>query len=297
MNITASDHFYQGTDGLRLYCRVYPAQRPDGCPVLCLPGLTRNSRDFAALAAHLSARREILAADLRGRGRSAWDPDASHYQLPTYVQDVWSLLDSRQVSRVLVVGTSLGALIGMTMAALDPGRVAGVVLNDAGPEIDPSGLRRIAGYAGKLPPILSWAQAAAQTKSIYELALPGLTDAQWLEFAQRGYRENQSGVPVPDVDPKIADAFKAPPGAPADMWPLYAKIHGVPMLVIRGALSDLLSAATVARMAREKPDLLHIEVANRGHTPLLDEPECLAAIDAFLASHGRAAQRQNLTRS
>ena len=286
MNHATSDHYFDVAGGLRLYCRIYAAQRLDGCPVLCLPGLTRNSRDFAALAARLSARREVLTADLRGRGRSAWDPDASHYQLPVYVQDAWSLLDSLELRRVLVVGTSLGALMGMAMAATQPDRIAGVVLNDAGPEIDPAGLRRIAGYAGKLPPVSTWAEAAAQARSVYGLALPGLSDGEWLEFAQRGYRENDAGVPVPDMDPKIADAFKNPSAA-ADMWPLFSMIS-VPMLVIRGALSDLLSAATLARMVREKPGLQHIEVANRGHTPLLDEPECLAAIDAFVERHGRA---------
>ena len=289
MNGNASDYFYDTADGLRLYCRVYAAQRPGGLTVLCLPGLTRNSRDFVALATHLSAQRDVLTADLRGRGRSAWDPDPSHYQLPIYVQDAWSLLESRCLSRVLVVGTSLGALMGMAMAAMKPDRIAGVVLNDAGPEIDPAGLRRIAGYAGKLPPVSSWAEAVEQAKSVYGLALPGLTDEDWFDYAHRGFRENAAGIPVPDVDPKISQAFKNPPTAPTDLWPLYSQTKGVPMLVIRGALSDVLSAATVARMAREKPGLQHITVANRGHAPLLDEPECLAVIDGFIARYGEIA--------
>jgi pimeloyl-ACP methyl ester carboxylesterase len=280
------DYFYDSTDGLRLYCRIHPARRSAGVPVLCLPGLTRNSRDFNELAEHLSSDREVLTADLRGRGQSAWDTDASHYQLPHYVQDAWSLLDSRGLNRVLLIGTSLGALMGMAMAALKPDRVAGVVMNDAGPEIDPVGLRRIAGYAGKLPPVSSWTEATAQAKAVYGAALPGLSDVDWLRYARCGYRENAAGVPVPDMDPKIAEAFKNPATGPADLWPLYAQIQGVPLLVIRGALSDLLSASTVARMAREKPDLGHITVSNRGHTPLLNEPECLAAIDAFVALHG-----------
>jgi len=290
MNMIPTDYFYNSADGLRLYCGLYAARRPGGLPVMCLPGLTRNSRDFAALAAHLSEHHEVLTADLRGRGRSAWDPDPARYQLSTYVQDAWSLLESRLVSRVVVVGTSLGALMGMAMAAMKPTLIAGVVLNDAGPEIDPAGLRRIAGYAGKLPPVASWAEAAAQAKSVYGLALPGLSDTEWLDFAHWGYRENAAGVPVPDMDPKIAEGFKNQTTAPTDLWSLYAQTKGVPMLVIRGALSDLLSAATVARMAREKPELRHITVANRGHTPLLNEPECVTAIDAFVARHGRDAQ-------
>jgi pimeloyl-ACP methyl ester carboxylesterase len=280
------DHFYDSTDGLRLYYCDYPAGQPGWLPVLCLPGLTRNSRDFVALARHLSRRHEVLAADLRGRGRSARDPDPTRYQLTTYVQDAWTLLDSRGIERVLIVGTSLGALLAMVMATR-PERVAGVVLNDAGPELDLVGLLRIGGYAGKLPPVTSWAEAAAQARLIHQAALPDLTEAQWLDYARRNYRENASGVPVPDLDPQIAAAFKTPPTGPLQMWPLYATIKAVPMLVLRGALSDLLSAATVERMAREKPDLEQVTVPNRGHTPMLDEPECLQAIDAFLTRHGR----------
>ncbi len=282
MSIT-SDFFYDSVDGLRLYCRLFTAERPGRLPVLCLPGLTRNSRDFIALAMHLRARHEVLAADLRGRGRSAWDSDASHYGIPTYVGDSWSLLDARGIQRVVLIGTSLGALMGMVMASQRADRVAALVLNDAGPELDPVGVRRIAGYAGKLPPVSSWAEAALQSRIVYGSALPGLSDAQWLEFAQRGYRENAAGIPVPDVDPRIAEAFRNPSQATPDLWPLFATLKSVPMLVIRGALSDILSDATVQRMAREHPDLQHVTVANRGHTPLLDEPESLSAIDAFLA--------------
>jgi len=291
MKANAADFFYESADRLRLFCRIYPAQQPGAVPVLCLPGLTRNSRDFTALATHLNLHCEVLTADLRGRGRSAWDPDPTHYQLPNYVQDAWSLLDARGISRVLVIGTSLGALMGMVMAATKPERIAGVVLNDAGPEIDPAGLRRIAGYAGKLAPVTSWRDAAAQAKNIYGLAFPGLTDEDWLAYARQGYRENANGIPEPDVDPKISEAFKTPSAAPADMWPLFAMIKkSMPLLVIRGALSDLLSAATVERMAREHPGLQFVTVANRGHAPLLNEPECLRAIDAFVARHGRGAQ-------
>jgi len=172
VNITPTDYFFNSTDGLSLYCAVYAARRQGGLPVLCLPGLTRNSRDFVTLAAHLSETHEVLAADLRGRA----DRLGSESR-PLSSVDVRRrcMVAARcpSVSRVLVVGTSLGALMGMMMAAMKPERVAGVVLNDAGPEIDPAGLRRIAGYAGKLPPVGSWAEAAAQAKGVYGLALPG----------------------------------------------------------------------------------------------------------------------------
>ena len=184
-----SDYFYNSADGLRLYCRIYPAKRPGGMPVICLPGVTRNSRDFVELAGRLSDQHEVLTPDLRGRGQSDWDPDPTHYQPGTYVLDVWALLNSRHVSRAIVIGTSLGALMGMIMAATVPARVAGLILNDAGPEIDPVGLKRISAYVGQLPPVSTWAEAAAQAKRIYGSALPDLTDADWLDYARRAYRE------------------------------------------------------------------------------------------------------------
>lgn len=286
VSVEAADYFFASDDGLQLHCVIYVAQWPGGVPVLCLPGLTRNSRDFAELGQHLQLRHEVLAPDLRGRGRSAWDPDPSHYRLTTYVQDAWTLLDSRGVSRAAIIGTSLGALVGMVMAAAQPSRIRGLVLNDIGPEFNPIGLQRIAAYAGKLPPVSTWQQAAAQTKSVYGSSLIGLSEQEWLAYARCGYREDSSGAPVADVDPRIAEMFNQPrTAAPADLWQLYAQVR-VPMLVIRGELSDLLSAATVERMARESPDLRHITVPNRGHAPLLNEPECVTAIDAFLARYG-----------
>lgn len=290
MSTGAYDHYYESSDGLRLYCKIYPASGANGdsVPVLCLPGLTRNGRDFVEVAQHLSTQREVLTPDLRGRGRSAWDPEASHYQVMTYVQDIWSLLGSLVLQRVLVIGTSLGALMGMLMAATQPARIAGLILNDAGPELNPEGIRRIQSYAGKLPPVHSWAEAAAQTKSVYSIALPDLSDTQWLDYARRGYRENESGVPMPDVDPQIAQALRSAAASGAsDLWPVFRQIRATPVLVIRGALSDLLSAAIVERMALEHPGLERLTVPNRGHAPLLTEPECVAAIDGFVARNGR----------
>ena len=289
MSTSSHDYYYESSDGLRLYCKIYPAGRASAVPVLCLPGLTRNSRDFVELAGHLSMQREVLTPDLRGRGRSAWDPEASHYQAMTYVQDIWSLLSSRSLQRVLVIGTSLGALMGMLMAAMQPARIAGLVLNDAGPELNPEGIRRIQSYTGKLPPVTSWTEAAAQTKSVYSVALPDLSDAQWLDYARRGYRENESGVPIPDVDPQIAQALKsAAASGGGDLWQVFRQIRDTPVLVIRGALSDLLSAAIVERMALEHPGLEQLTVPNRGHAPLLTEPECVAAIDGFIRRHGQS---------
>lgn len=136
----------------------------------------------------------------------------------------------------------------------------------------------------------NWDEAAAQAKSVYGNALPGLTDAQWLAYAERGYRENARGVPVPDMDPRIADAFRNQSSARVDLWTSFTQIRKVPILAIRGALSDLLTATTVARMAREKPGLQEVTVAQRGHAPLLNEPECVSAIDHFLTLYGRESE-------
>jgi pimeloyl-ACP methyl ester carboxylesterase len=157
------------------------------------------------------------------------------------------------------------------------------VLNDIGPEIDPVGAERIRGYAGRLPPVSNWTEAVAQLKTVFGAAWPGLSEPVWHELARRSFREDEAGVPVLDVDPKVGDAMRAAPQTAApDLWPLFATLNPVPVLAIRGVLSDILSEATFARMQREKPDLIALSVLNRGHVPLLDEPECLAAMDTFL---------------
>jgi pimeloyl-ACP methyl ester carboxylesterase len=277
------DFYYTTNDDLQLYCRVYEPGIAQGPVVLCLPGLTRNSRDFGSLATHLAQRYKVLTPDLRGRGRSARDPQWRNYQPMTYVDDIWTLLAALGETRVAIIGTSLGALMAMVMAATRPAAIAGLVLNDAGPEVDPIGLARIAQYVGKQTPVRNWADAIVQTRATYGAALPGLSDAEWEAHTRNAYREDATGQPVPDMDPMIGEAMRAS-GAPADLWPVFAALQHMPTLVIRGALSDILSAATVARMAREKPDLHQLTVTNRGHAPLLDETECRTAIDIFLAN-------------
>ena len=288
MNIDTNDHFYRSSDGLRLYCRIYPAGGPGAVPVLCLPGLTRNSRDFAALAAHLQAQREVLAPDLRGRGRSAVGSRCLSLPIAELRADVWSLLESRAVDRVVVVGTSLGALMGMVMAATSPTgsrgsssmmRVRRSIRRACAASPDTRASCRPSRHGTKRP---------RRRRASMGSALPGLTDEDWLDYARCGYRENADGVPVPDVDPRISEALKNTGTAAPDLWPLFSQIKSVPLLVIRGVLSDILSAGTLARMAHEKPDLMQVEVPNRGHTPLLNEPACLEAIDSFLGrSRGR----------
>jgi|OpeIllAssembly_1097287.scaffolds.fasta_scaffold15735_2 pimeloyl-ACP methyl ester carboxylesterase len=286
LNGTAwQDRYFESSDGLTLYYRDYPAPESGRLPLMCLPGLTRNSRDFEALALWLQrGGRRVLTPDLRGRGRSQYDPNWSNYHPGTYLGDLERLQAAAAAERVIVIGTSLGGILAMLIAATRPAAIVGAVLNDVGPEIAPEGLQRIAQYVGRHAPVRNWEEAIAQAQSTYGLALPDLTLADWQALARRSYIE-VDGVPRLDMDPMIGDAVRAAPaGAAPDLWPVYAALAPLPVLALRGALSDVLSEATFERMAREKPDLRRLSVARRGHPPLLDEPECLAAIDEFLST-------------
>lgn len=273
--------FYDSHDGLKLYYRDFAPAMP-GVPVLCLPGLTRNSRDFEDLAIHLSRSRRVVAPDLRGRGNSQHDPDWRNYQPGTYATDVWTLLNELDISDVIVVGTSLGGLIAMVMATQDARRLRGVIMNDVGPEIAPEGLARIQAYTGRLPAVGNWDEALGQTKEIYGLALPGLTDGEWRKMAWRAYREDANGVPRLDIDPAIGRAVRESGPQTGDAWQAFDALRDTPLLVFRGAMSDILAEKTVERMRERKPDLIAVTVPNRGHVPLLNEPECISAIDNFI---------------
>jgi pimeloyl-ACP methyl ester carboxylesterase len=286
-----AEYWYDSQEGLRLFARVYPAPAAAAPTVVCLHGLMRTGRDFEELATHLAAHSRVIVPDVRGRGLSARDPNFNNYQIPIYLTDLLRMLAGLAAVRVTLIGTSMGGLMAMVLAAMQPDVVAGIVLNDVGPEVDPAGLARIRGYAGKAPPVRDWAGALAQVRAVYGAALPGLDDARLMELARAGYREDEHGVPQPDADPLIAEPLKDTSGAAPNLWPLWAAIARVPMLAIRGAQSDILSEAALARMQREKPDLRTLSVANRGHAPLLDEPECIAAIEEFLAALGAAPHR------
>jgi pimeloyl-ACP methyl ester carboxylesterase len=279
-----TDLFWPSHDGLRLYSRVYEGPTATAATVLCLHGLTRNSRDFEDLAPHLQARYRVIVPDVRGRGRSGRDPNPPNYQPAIYIQDIVGLLDTAGADRVTVIGTSMGGLLGMMMGVGHRPRIAGLVLNDMGPEVDPVGLERIKGYAGKLPPPENWDEAIAQTRFMFGSAWPNLSAERWAALTRRGYREDETGSLSVDADPMIGEMLRAAPPATANLWPFWRALRGIPMLVIRGAQSDILSAATFAKMKQQMPELTQLEVAQRGHVPLLDEPECLAAIDGFLAA-------------
>ena len=286
MTASYTENFWVSTDGLKLFGRVYPGPQACARTVLCLHGLTRNSRDFEDLAPHLQLRYRVIVPDVRGRGLSARDPNPQNYQPAIYLQDVLALIDRVDAKRVAIIGTSMGGLLAMMMAVGFRDRVAALVLNDMGPEVDPKGLERIKGYAGRLPAPKNWDEAIAQTQSLFSNAWPNLSPARWAALTHRAYRTDEPGALQLDAAPMIGEMLRAAPAATADLWPLWKALRGMPMLAIRGAQSDILSAATFAKMKAENPELLQFEVARRGHAPLLDEPGCLAAIDALLAQAG-----------
>jgi len=276
-------HRWVSDDGLTLYSRVYDRAGSAAKTVLCLHGLTRNSKDFEDLAQYLSLRYRVICPDLRGRGLSDYDLKWQNYKPAIYLGDIAGLLTSLNVRRVSVIGTSLGGILGMLLPAFLPAAIAGLVLNDIGPELDPVGMTRIRTYAGKLPPVVSWDEAVAQTRLVFSAAWPGLPDETWERLVRRNFREDPAGTPVTECDPQVGEALRSAPAAAGDLWSVWAQLGDLPVLAIHGALSDLLSASTLARMQREKSNVATLTIAERGHFPLLDEPECLAAIDTFLA--------------
>ncbi len=281
-----SDIWYRSDDGLQLYARDYPCRGGDEAAkvVLCMHGLTRNSADFGKLAAHLSERYRVLAVDVRGRGRSERDPNPANYTPLTYSRDMFVLLDLLDLPEVVLCGTSMGGLMAMLMAATQPARVSAIILNDIGPEVDPRGLERIQAYVGKpRPAIATWPEAAQQAREINAVAFPEYGDEEWLEFARLSYREVE-GVPVPAYDPAIAQPLQANTEAavPPDLWPVFGLLQAIPLLVIRGEISDLLASECVEQMQARKPDVQVTEIPGRGHAPSLDEPAARQAIDSFL---------------
>ncbi|CAN7426564.1 alpha/beta hydrolase [Phenylobacterium sp. LjRoot225] len=267
-------------DQLRLAVRAWPGPAPGANVVLCLHGLTRNSRDFERVAEDLAGRCRVLAPDQRGRGRSDYDPDPGRYDIGAQVQDTWWLLDQLGVTTVVVIGVSMGALMAVAMANQKPERIAGMILDDAGPDIDPRGLARIAGYVGQGGPAASWADAAATLREVHVAAYPTYTDHDWRRMARATYVQSPDGL-RPDYDAALGRAFDAASGAGPDMWPFFDVCSRIPTLVIRGALSDILARETADEMAR-RFGLEVVEVADRGHAPDLSEPEAAGAIQSFL---------------
>lgn len=268
-------------DGLSLYYRDYGDPLSPRLPLVCLTGLTRNSADFADLADRHAGERRILCLDYRGRGRSAYDSDWRNYDPRIYVSDIAQLLAANDLHRVVVIGTSLGGVLTMALAVLKPTTLAAAVLNDIGPDVVPGGLIRIMGYIGTDQPQPDWPSAVRYLRQL----LPTLSirsDEGWLKMARATYRQGEDRLLHFDWDVKLAKPLLAQSGNVPDLWPFFGALRRIPTLVLRGALSDVLSPETFARMALVKPDLERVTVPNSGHVPTLNEPEAAAAIDAFI---------------
>ncbi len=285
MTPEGNDIEWTSADGLSLYAKSY-GPKTAALTVVCLHGLTRNHKDFEPMIAALPGRYRFIAVDVRGRGRSAHDPEPDNYDPRIYVKDIGLLLDKLGLQRVALIGTSMGGLISLLLMRKMPKRIAGVVLNDVGPVVEKTGIARIAGYAGKVRPVTGWESAADAVKTIQGAAFPDMPEDRWMDFARRTYRELPTGEVVLDYDPNIARSLgKVKPGFLAHfaLWRLFGGLKKAPLLVVRGATSDILSEKTALEMVRRHPHAKLATVPRVGHAPILDEPEAVAAISEFLS--------------
>jgi pimeloyl-ACP methyl ester carboxylesterase len=277
------DRYFTVPDGLKLHYRDYDGAS-DKPPLLCLPGLTRNHRDFADLAERYSPRFRVLTLDFRGRALSDYDPLPARYNPLTYAGDVQQLLDQLGISQAVFVGTSLGGLVTMTIAAIAPQRIAAAILNDVGPDVDGSGVDRILTYVGKDLRFSSWDEAGSTIAGNYGASFDRCSHEDWVRMAKRNCREENGEIRF-DYDMAIVEPFKSAGPAPqVDLWPFFRALAEKPLLVVRGENSDLLTAATAARMREEAPEMTLVTVPGVGHAPELNESEAVVAIDAFLDS-------------
>jgi pimeloyl-ACP methyl ester carboxylesterase len=276
--------YFQTDDGLRLFARDYSQSPSSLTPLLCLPGLTRNSKDFETIAPWLAQARRVIAPDFRGRGLSHHASDPASYRPDVELIDTIALLDFLKIDRVAVIGTSRGGIVGMLMAAFFHGRLAGLFLNDVGPELDNAGLFRIRSYLGVESVFGSWDMAVANLKS-NNIGFDSLAADEWQAFARRVFTP-VNGVPRIDYDPALLHTFPSvediTAGRIANLWDLFGKTGDLPISVVRGEHSDLLSAATVAAMKQQNAGLDATTIPKRGHAPFLDEAEAKEALVRWL---------------
>ena len=281
------DIYFTARDGLRLYGRHYPAPGSRVRPVLCLAGLTRNSRDFHDLASVLSSpdmahARHVYTLDYRGRGQSAYDPDWRNYQVINELLDVLDFMTLTGLSDAAIVGTSRGGILAMVMAAVRPGNIGAVVLNDIGPVIERDGLLRIISYVGRVPLPATWSEAAELVRSLSHRQFPAVPDHMWESIARQWYGD-EDGRPVHGYDQELNKTATILDGPLPELWPQFKALSRVPVMALRGQTSDILSVATAERMQREHPDLALLTVPGQGHAPLLRDQPSLVAIHEFLA--------------
>ncbi|KHK89358.1 alpha/beta fold hydrolase [Novosphingobium malaysiense] len=282
------DRFWSSRDGLKLHFRDYPGPQTGAGdalpPVLCLHGLTRNARDFENLASRLATERRVICPDLRGRGESEYAKDAASYTPAQYAEDLLELIEQEGVERFVAIGTSLGGLLTMGLATVIPEKIAGAVINDVGPQLQPDGLARIKEYVGQGRSFPTWVHAAREIEETHGQAHPGQPLDFWIGMAKRIMTLTSNGRIVFDYDMKIAEPFMAfEVDDQPDIWPAWEALAGSPVLILRGALSDLLSQATLEEMVRRLPGADAVTLEDVGHAPTLDEPESIAAIERLLA--------------
>lgn len=280
-------HFVSAPDGLRLHAVEYGERIAPLLPVVCLPGLARTAADFHELAVTLASDaehpRRVIAVDYRGRGRSEYDRDPANYSFPVELADLMAVLTALGVGRAVLVGTSRGGILTMLLAALQPALIAGAVLNDIGPVVEAKGLMRIKGYVGKLPRPRNFAEGAEILERLFNAQFPKLSPAEWLAAAKLTWRQQDGGLALA-YDDKLArtlDAVDLEQAIPP-LWPQFDALASVPLMVIRGALSDILAAATVEEMRRRRRKLDVVEVPDQGHAPLLGGPDVTRRIANFV---------------
>lgn len=293
---TFSEQCWSSSDGLTLYARDYPpVGKVAGLPVICLHGLTRNSADFEEIAPLIASwGRRVVVPDVRGRGRSAWDPNPKNYQPRTYARDVIGMMAALGMSRAIFIGTSMGGIITMTLMSIRPTAIAAAVLNDVGPEVAPEGIERILGYAGKQAEIRSWDDAAEYVRRTNQVAYPEAGQVDWHAFARRIFREGKEG-PVLDYDPAIGVNL-ARPVSRLSHWLVRLLFRRLarrrPTMLIRGALSDIIDDGIARRMERAAPRMKRVDIPGVGHAPLLSEPAAVDALAQFLRTVDPAQQGQ-----
>jgi pimeloyl-ACP methyl ester carboxylesterase len=276
------DGYWWSSDDVRLHYRDYPG-RADRPAILCIPGLTRNARDFAEVAERLAGEWRVICVDLRGRGESGYAKNPASYVPLVYLEDLQALIADLQLPRVVVFGTSLGGLMAMLLGTAAAGSLAGVLLNDIGPVIEAEGVAHIASYVGRQQSWPTWLHAANHFRTLHEASFPRYELADWVALAKRLCRLTSAGRVVLDYDMKIAEPFKRTDAAEIDLWPAFDAIAKLPLLIVRGGLSAILSDATARAMAARASGAELLVVPETGHVPTLTEDGCPAAIDRLLA--------------